>query len=45
MKDDVTKFIFYHYQKKILEFDDILLEDEKSQKIKKWYLEDLDYSN
>ena len=37
-EDDITKFIFYHFDKKVIDFED----DAKfeNNKMKKWYLDD-----
>ena len=37
-EDEVTKFIFYHFDKKVIDFEDDTLS--KNFKKKKWYLDD-----
>jgi len=37
-EDDITKFIFYHFDKKVIEFEDDTKFDNNIKK--KWYLDD-----
>ena len=37
-EDDITKFIFYHFDKKVIEFEDNVKFENKIKK--KWYLDD-----
>jgi hypothetical protein len=37
-EDDITKFIFYHFDKKVIEFEDNAKFENKIKK--KWYLDD-----
>ncbi len=37
-EDEITKFIFYHFEKKVIDFED---EDySENFRVKKWYLDD-----